>query len=53
MAPSMTAFAMAGLMVGMLQAPGVDGHAYLMKPTSRNFYYTPVFQSQWVSQPAT
>lgn len=23
----------------------VDGHLYLMEPTSRNFYYTTAFQS--------
>lgn len=30
----------------LLQAPSVDGHAYLMEPVSRNFYYTAPFQGQ-------
>lgn len=48
MVRGMTAYAAAGLLaMGMLQqAPEVNGHAYLMSPVSRNFYYTPVFQEE-------
>eukprot|EP00903_Cladosiphon_okamuranus_P008090 g7800.t1 len=34
-------------MTGILSAiTAVDGHVYLMEPTSRNFFYTTTFQSQ-------